>query len=390
MINKSLETCSNLKIDLDKFLNSQERLTDEELTIEDYNMIDKLMNHIQKVKGTFTHSQEGTCSLNPSRKLTFECKQTFHSVPLDEECVRLNENDEDSKYSGNEYFTSQALPPKMVTTKSFNLVSPLDDIKKNEYKFYFDTKYDTQLEFPWSTGLGKSIVQEKPQVSAKVPIAPFLLNEEKKEEDIISNTKDSSTYEENSEQKSHPKQQQLGKPRQMLSLRTDVMNKNLFRALRRECKSMFESYLNSEDNGTNTRLCTGNLSNTKKQKLFTARLEQFSQNLLDTTTANWRHFEEFDPKSFETYLGIFANYCAMKKIIKKGKARDKLDKVYSVLYTYSHIKFNEFMTIPEIQILVKIICERSGKESLIRGNSTLCVNAESYKAHIDRLLRSFN
>jgi hypothetical protein len=80
----------------------------------------------------------------------------------------------------------------------------------------------------------------------------------------------------------------------------------------------------------------------------------------------------------------------MKKILRDGDSKEKLDKVYSVLYSYSHVKFNEFMSIPEIKVLIKIIYERSGKESLIVGNSTLAANKESYENHISRLLKSFN
>lgn len=80
----------------------------------------------------------------------------------------------------------------------------------------------------------------------------------------------------------------------------------------------------------------------------------------------------------------------MKKILKNGKSKEKLDRVYSVLYSYSHQRFNEFMGTPEIKVLFRIIYDRSGKESLISSNDTLSANKESYENHITCLLSSFN
>jgi len=79
----------------------------------------------------------------------------------------------------------------------------------------------------------------------------------------------------------------------------------------------------------------------------------------------------------------------MKKILRSGSAKDKLDKVYSVLYSYSHIKFNDFMATPEIRVIVNIICDKLGKANLIQNNAALSANREKYEAHINRLLRSF-
>ena len=179
------------------------------------------------------------------------------------------------------------------------------------------------------------------------------------------------------EEFSQPKKAK-GKWRQMLSLRHDVMNKNLFRALRREWKVMFDMFLNSS-----------NLAISKKQKVFLPNLEQFTEHLLSETTVRWERFSEFNTKDFETYLGILTNYWAMKKL-KNGREREKLDKVYSVLYSYSHVKFNEFISIPEIKALVMIIWERQGIQSLIESNGALSANKEKYEAHIGRLLKSFN
>ena len=142
---------------------------------------------------------------------------------------------------------------------------------------------------------------------------------------------------------------------------------------------MFDAYISSNQ-----------LHQSKKPEIFTSNLDRFAEYLLNSTSVDWRCVNGFTSKDFATYLGIFSNYCAMKKVGQNSRVKHKLSKVYSVLYEYSHVKFNAFMAIPEIKTLVQIIWENSGKETLVNGNSTLNANRESYEAHIDKLLKSFN
>mmetsp|Transcript_25221 Transcript_25221/g.29082 ORF Transcript_25221/g.29082 Transcript_25221/m.29082 type:complete len:105 (+) Transcript_25221:555-869(+) len=88
-----------------------------------------------------------------------------------------------------------------------------------------------------------------------------------------------------------------GSNRKMLSLRADVMNKNLFRALRRECKGMFESFC-----------IENNLSMSRKQRSFFPNIELFASNLFEENQDLCESESEFNMKDFEIYLGIFFNY----------------------------------------------------------------------------------
>lgn len=101
---------------------------------------------------------------------------------------------------------------------------------------------------------------------------------------------------------SSPKNVQRPTTPKKLSLRADVMNKNLFRALRRECKSIFEEYLKDH-----------NLSLSKARRTFFVNLSKFSQHLLDTAQVDWRTMSNFNSSEFTEYLGIFLNSCMMKK-----------------------------------------------------------------------------
>lgn len=75
-----------------------------------------------------------------------------------------------------------------------------------------------------------------------------------------------------------------------LSLRPDVMNKNIFRAIRRECKRLFSSYI-------------------KVKKNFIPNLYKFSELLLSNTSVNWQGTTGFKKDEFTKYFGILINYC---------------------------------------------------------------------------------
>ena len=62
----------------------------------------------------------------------------------------------------------------------------------------------------------------------------------------------------------------LSESRKKLALRTDVMNKNLFRAIRREIKNLFDEYLVSNE-----------LSASKCKRVFRSNLKRYTENFLE-------------------------------------------------------------------------------------------------------------
>lgn len=79
-----------------------------------------------------------------------------------------------------------------------------------------------------------------------------------------------------------------------LALRADVMNKNILRALRRECKHMFESF--TKENG---------FTNSRSKRIFKANLRRFSAYLMESVEK--QPTDSFDTNSFMVYSGVLIN-----------------------------------------------------------------------------------
>jgi hypothetical protein len=81
------------------------------------------------------------------------------------------------------------------------------------------------------------------------------------------------------------------------ALRADVMNKNIFRAFRRECKSVFKNFLLS--NGLNA---------SRGKKIFSSNLKKFSCHLIKNIHSLLKARPEFNPDEFTKFVGIFVNF----------------------------------------------------------------------------------
>lgn len=152
-----------------------------------------------------------------------------------------------------------------------------------------------------------------------------------------------------------------------LSLRPDVMNKNIFRALRRECKTLFSKF-------------------SKSKKNFIPNLYKFSEGLLASTEIDWQSLKDFKRDEFTKYLGVLISYCGMKKTFEDERDVQKLNDTNALLYKYSHRIFNTYILTPEIRIIIQIIYERVGISEVIANNVTLLANAEAYKERMQKLL----
>lgn len=54
-----------------------------------------------------------------------------------------------------------------------------------------------------------------------------------------------------------------------------------------------------------------------------------------------------------------------------------------MIYSYSHQRFNEFIAIPEVASIIKIIVTSVGVDKVIEHNQTLAIpNPERYRAHM--------
>lgn len=158
--------------------------------------------------------------------------------------------------------------------------------------------------------------------------------------------------------------------RKNLSVREDVMNKNILRALKRELISMFDMFHGS-----------------KKIIGFKEKVKEFCDDLILTSSYDAHKNGKFNTQDFYTYVGIFVNYCKMKKLVRTEEEREKLKLCYDVVYSYSHHRFNKFIATPEITALIQLIISAVGIDKVIEDNETLkSTNEEKYKEHIVNLL----
>lgn len=160
--------------------------------------------------------------------------------------------------------------------------------------------------------------------------------------------------------------------RKNLSVRADVMNKNLFRAIKREIKTCFKDYLSSSK-----------LKNTKKN--FDIGHKSFCDHLLKIY-GEMKELKSFNQDTYELYLRILVNYCQVKKEANSSATFNMLNTTFDVLYSYSHKKFFDFLAIPEIKFIIKSVIHKVGVSKFISHHSVLVANEEKYKKLIFALL----
>lgn len=75
----------------------------------------------------------------------------------------------------------------------------------------------------------------------------------------------------------------------------------------------------------------------------------------------------------------------MKRILEESSHRLKLFKINEVLYNFTQTKFYEFIFTPEVNAIIKLICNVAGTESLISKNDALVDHQGDYVSHITKL-----
>ena len=158
--------------------------------------------------------------------------------------------------------------------------------------------------------------------------------------------------------------------RRNLSIREDVMNKNVLRAFKRELINLYEAFDGSSVIGS-----------------FREKVRDFCEHLLMTSHYDSYQNKNFKRNNFYNFVGILLNYCRMKKLVRTPEEKEQLKICYEVIYSYSHQKFNDFLALPEVTAIIKIIVSESGIEKIIEHNDTLGGDHFSkYKTHIIELI----
>jgi hypothetical protein len=174
-----------------------------------------------------------------------------------------------------------------------------------------------------------------------------------------------------------PDSQKKQKPtkRKNLSVREDVMNKNIFRAFKRELKRIYSEFVASE---------RSNDDNEKSGSKFLQMVKLFTEHSLQQNGINTDGISGFNSEVYGTYIGIMLDYCQMKKILKGAEDRERLNATFNVIYSYSHQKFYDFLEIPEIKVICKMVIAQTGIDGLISNNDSL--QKDKYQSHIVQLM----
>lgn len=168
------------------------------------------------------------------------------------------------------------------------------------------------------------------------------------------------------------------KPMPHSSLRTAVMNKNIFQAIRREYKSLFDAYL------------TSNLiTNSRCKDLFNANLNRFAAFLGSSTDAGLREVDIVSTSEFVQTLGLFVSTTAMKKQLQ-GADKAHFTAFTEVISSYSHNKFAQYVSQPVVRLLIRLLLEKVSIEGLVENHKILRANKDKYEDHIQYLLTSMN
>mmetsp|Transcript_34543 Transcript_34543/g.39991 ORF Transcript_34543/g.39991 Transcript_34543/m.39991 type:complete len:80 (-) Transcript_34543:46-285(-) len=78
----------------------------------------------------------------------------------------------------------------------------------------------------------------------------------------------------------------------------------------------------------------------------------------------------------------------MKRLFVEDDEKEKADEFNDLLYSYSHKRFNDFVSKPEVCTLIKVILMKQGLEGFIQSHPTLNANCESYTKHIQKMVDS--
>ena len=165
------------------------------------------------------------------------------------------------------------------------------------------------------------------------------------------------------ESKTKPKSKKGGKKtkRKNLSSREDVMNKNTFRAIKRQLKMMYYDYLNTDEYKN---------SHVEEREIdsFIEKVDTFTRYLLRNTAYDTS--KSINRRRFTTYCAIMIDYCKMKKMIADDDT-PLLTETFNVIYSYSHQKFYEYLSKEEIKIVFAAIFQRTTIQEFIEKHDTL-------------------
>lgn len=160
-----------------------------------------------------------------------------------------------------------------------------------------------------------------------------------------------------------------------LAVRMDVMNKNVFRAFKRECKTQYKNFLKSH-----------RLSGAKSQTA--SNTKAFAEHLVNQLDERGLLLNKFDFKTLVTYIRILVCYCQIKSMKLSEDDKKRVEDTVAIQYSYSHGKFYSYIDQPEIKVLLTAVVGLQGTESFVRSFAK--ANVHKYCVHMRTMLDSLN
>jgi hypothetical protein len=96
------------------------------------------------------------------------------------------------------------------------------------------------------------------------------------------------------------------------------MNKTLFRSIRREYKQDFRNFC--DQNG---------IKITRTTKHIEEAIEKFTNHLLGQEDPSFSHRTEEEFNDLSYYVGLFVDFCKMRKLSQKTSSKLKLKRFYN-------------------------------------------------------------
>jgi hypothetical protein len=155
------------------------------------------------------------------------------------------------------------------------------------------------------------------------------------------------------------------------------MNKNIFRALRRELKEAFECYLSKVLN-----------FNPKSKRNFLRNVAKFSSYLLRSAGIFIQKKPEYEKELLTNYLGILLNFCHMKKKLKNNGESSMIREVNTLLYSYSHRRFFKFLEVKEVRVIVQSLLDHVGVEEFVQRHEAMNKYNREYSIHVKKMMET--
>ena len=158
-----------------------------------------------------------------------------------------------------------------------------------------------------------------------------------------------------------------------MATRLDVMNKNIFRAFKRLLIANFNAFAHKR-------------KSTGKGSDFPLLVSKYTAYIIERNHLERGSTHRLNTEVLESYTKVLVNYSQLKKQKQSVYDSSIIDEVSSVLYSYSHKKFYNFIKKPEVGFLTRTTICTMGIDDFVRYFTDS--NTEKYVIRVKELVGS--